>query len=101
MLTAGACEPERIQTAIPIPAERTDCPTTVARPTVPAESLLDWSIITTLQQARAAVEALIGSVRARERVVADHVLKLEGVIFECGNDDQWVRDYQRNLPQPQ
>lgn len=96
-LTAGMCQPNEIAVPLMIPAERTDCPASVARPTIPAEQPVNWALATSVALARQAHEAFVASVRAREGIVAGHVVKLEGQLFDCGNDAQWVREYQKGL----
>lgn len=94
-LLISACEPKRIVTALPIPPERTDCQAaTGKRPTLPPEYEIDWSKVATVGQAKAAHDNFVNVVRGREGIVANYVLQIEGDLFQCASDDQWIREWQ-------
>jgi hypothetical protein len=102
VLSAGACE-KRVATAIPIPPERIDCAVLggeEARPTIPPEYVIDWTRVTSVQQARGEHDAFVTRLRARETPVALYIVRLEGQLFACADDAAWVRDYQSRLPAP-
>lgn len=101
-LSAGSCE-KRVATAIPIPPERTDCVLLTgeeARPKIPGEYVIDWTRVTTVQQAHAEHDAFVTRLRERETPVALYIVRLEGQLFMCADDAAWIRDYQSRLPAP-
>jgi hypothetical protein len=100
-LAVSACHVERIATAIPIPADRMDCTELAGadgRPTIPPEYVIDWSKVTTVQQAHAEHDAFVTRLRERERPVTLYVVRLEGRVFACADDAAWLRDYTSRLP---
>lgn len=102
-LAVSACAEKRVQVPIPIPADRMDCTELTgdqARPTIPAEYVIDWSKVTTVQQARTEHDAFVTRLRERERPVALYVVRLEGRVFACADDAGWLRDYTERLPEP-
>lgn len=68
------------------------------RPAIPAEYEIDWSAITTVEQARSEHDAYVRSVRTREGIVAGYIVTIEGRLFTCSNNAQFWRDYWRGLP---
>lgn len=97
LLLAGCGEPKRVVTALPIPPERMDCVKTSKRPTLPPEYVIDWSRVSTVEQARAEHGKFVASIRAREGRVAGYILEVEGELFACSNDAAWLRDWQNGL----
>jgi hypothetical protein len=67
------------------------------RPTLPAEYVVDWSKVQTVEQARAEHETYVRSVRTREGVIVGYVVTVEGKLFVCSNNAQWWRDYWAGL----
>lgn len=101
-LGLSACEPKRVQVPIPIPEERMDCVSIRdQRPTIPAEYVIDWTRVATVAQARAEHEAFVTRLRERETPVALYIVELEGELWACADDDQWLRDYTARLPAPE
>ena len=93
---------KRVQVPVPIPEDRMDCVTlTDQRPTVAAEYVIDWSGVTTVAQARAEHEAFVTRLRERENLVALYIVEVEGELWACADDDEWLRDYVRRLPSPE
>ncbi len=101
-LAVSACGEKRIQVPIPIPAERMDCTALgpEARPTIPTEYVIDWSRVTTVGQARAEHEAFVTRLREREGPVSLYIVEVEGALWACADDDQWLREYTARLPKP-
>lgn len=95
-LTAGSCE-KRIAQSIPIPPERMDCAKLSKRPKLTAEYQIDWTKVATVPQAHAEHDKFVAVVRDREKVVAGYILEVEGELFACSNDAQWLREYQAEL----
>lgn len=96
-LVLSGCDPagrERFK-AIPIPAERMDCQaaTKVDRPSLAPTYVIDWSKVLTAPAAKVEVDRLISSVLNREGIVTGYVIQLEGKLFACSNDAQWLREY--------
>jgi hypothetical protein len=100
-LAISACGPKEIIRLVPIaiPAERMDCQPVLKanRPLLPKTYTIDWSKVLTVPQAKSENEKLLGSVLAREMVVTDYILDLEGKVFSCANDAEWLRDYSRQV----
>lgn len=91
-LTAASCE-KRVVTSLPIPAERMDCVYVQDRPTIPAEYKIDWQRVTTVAQAKGEHDRFVASIRTREGIVAGYLVKIEGRIFACASDAQWLREW--------
>lgn len=70
------------------------------RPALPAEYVIDWARVATVEQARGEHEAFVRSVRTREGVVAGWVVEIEDRVFVCASDDAWLRDFFGRLPDP-
>lgn len=101
-LAVSACN-QRIQAPLPIPPDRMDCVVLSGedgRPKIPAEYVIDWTHVTTVQQAHAEHDAFVTRLRERERPVALYVVRLEGRVFACADDAAWLRDYTSRLPTP-
>lgn len=100
-LALSACEPKRVLVPIPIPEDRMDCVSIRdQRPTIPAEYVIDWSRVTTVGQARAEHEAFVTRLREREGPVSLYIVEVEGALWACADDDQWLREYTARLPKP-
>lgn len=99
-----ACTEKRTVKSIPIPAERMDCVKASKRPTLPPEYQIDWSrvaaapdVAAAVQLAKDEVAKFVGTIRTREGRVAGYILDVEGELFACSNDAEWLRDWQRGL----
>lgn len=98
LLALSACgEPKRIAEAIPIPPERMDCVAAGTRPTIAPEYVIDWTKVNSVLQARTEHDKYVGSVRTREGQVAGYILNIEGKLFGCSNDAQWLREWQAGI----
>lgn len=80
--------------------DRFVCEASGTRPKVPPEYAIDWSKVTTVDQARAEHEKFVGVLRTREGIVAGYVLQIEDKHFVCFNNMQWQRDFYSRLPAP-
>lgn len=81
-----------------VPEAKLVCDTTMKRPALPPEYAIDWSRITNVDQARGAHLAFVQALRIREGAVAGYLVEIEGRLFACGSNMQFVRDFQRALP---
>ncbi len=99
-LSLGACETTRIMVPVAPPADRIDCRELDGRPRIPAEHVIDWSRVVTVEQAQAEHRAFVTSVRAREGVAAGYIVDLEGTLFACASDDAWLRDLYDGVDAP-
>lgn len=100
-LAVSACGPKRVQVPLPIPDDRMDCVAIPeGRPVVPAEYQIDWSRVVTVDQARAEHDAFVQRLRKREGPISGYIVRLEGALFACANDDEWLRDYSADLIKP-
>lgn len=64
-----------------------------ARPSIPATYVIDWSRVTTVDQARAEHDAYVRSILDRNEVLVGYIVEIEGRLFVCSNNAQWWRDY--------
>lgn len=103
LFSVTSCAPEPIRSVSALRPDKTNperfvCELAGTRPTVPAEYVIDWSKVTTVDQAKAEHEKFVGTLRTREGVVAGYVLKLEDNLFLCFNNLRWQREYYAGLP---
>jgi hypothetical protein len=94
---ASSCGEKRVVTALPIPAERMDCAPAGKRPAIPPEHVIQWDKVTSVLQARSEHDRYKATVRDREGRVAGYVLELEGQLFACSSDAQWIREWQKDI----
>lgn len=94
LLPLTACD-HTIRVAVPVipPAERLACVAAGDRPAIPAEYAIDWSAITTVDQAKAEHLKYVASIRTREGVVSGYIVRIEGQLFACSNNAAWLRDF--------
>lgn len=99
MAIASCGEPDRVVTHLPIPPERIDCePLGVsARPALPPEYRIDWSAVENIQQAYDEHRKFVASVRNREGLIAGYIVDVEGALWACASDDEWLRDREAGL----
>lgn len=97
-LLANGCAPTVALAPAKPPADRMDCVDVTGRPALPAEYVIDWTAVTTVQQARSEHEAFVRVIRTREGVVAGHVVAIENKLFACSTDAAWLRDFYAGLP---
>jgi len=97
----AGCETTRVAVPVKPPADRMDCRVVEGgRPELPAEYVVDWSKVLTVDQARSEHEAYVRSVRAREGIVAGWIVTIEDRLFLCASDAEWQRDFFGRLPDP-
>lgn len=95
-LAVSACDTVRTVKALPIPPERIDCQTAIGkRPKLPPEYQIDWAKVASVGQAKTEFDNFKLALRGREKIVSDYVLTLEGELFQCANDDTWLREWQK------
>lgn len=101
LLLAG-CGTTRVLAPVKPPADRMDCQAVDAkdRPALPREYVIDWSKVFTVPQARTEHETYVRSIRDREGVTVGYIVDLEGRLFLCSSDDEWLRDFFGRLPDP-
>lgn len=92
----AACSDDPVVRHLPIPPERIDCVAYSAadRPTLPAEYRVDWQRVESVDQAQAEHQKFVDSVRAREGLIAVYIVEVEGELWACASDDEWLRDWQ-------
>lgn len=99
----SACATKRAAVSLRPDIEHPDrfvCELAGSRPKVPPEYVIDWSKVTTVDQAHAEHDKFVGVLRTREGIVAGYILRVEGNLFVCSNNMQWQRDYYHGLPAP-
>lgn len=99
----AACGNERPEIhfkPIAIPAERMDCAVLIKRPPVGEEYKIDWASVEAapdkdfaIRLAKLEVQKLRYSLHQRDGVVANYILNIEGILFGCSNDAEWLREY--------
>ena len=94
----AACADREVLVPLAPPADRLDCVALEARPSIPAEYVIDWTKVTTVAQARGEHEAYVRSIRTREGVIVGHIVEIENRLFLCASDDAWLRDFYKGLP---
>lgn len=99
LLLAG-CETTRVAVPVKPPADRMDCIAADGRPAIPAEYVIDWSKVLTVPQAKTEHEAFVRSVRNREGVITGYLIEVEGKLWACSSDAEWLRDLFGRLPDP-
>lgn len=97
MSALSACHTIRTADFLATPSDRLVCEVAGPRPTIPAEYVIDWSKVATVDQAHAEHDKYVAVIRSREGVVAAYVLQIEGQLFVCGNNMAWRRDYEAEL----
>lgn len=95
-----SCGPTAVLAPVRPDADRMDCVAADARPAIPPEYVIDWSKVLTVPQARAEHEAYVRVIRSREGVVVGHLVDVEGRLFACSTDAEWLRDFFGRLPGP-
>ena len=100
----AACGSQKHVEFLPIPQERIDCVHVAKRPALPPEDVIDWqqveaapNVTTAVAVAKGEVAKMMATVRDREGRVAGYILDVEGEVFACSNDAQWIRDYQAEM----
>lgn len=96
----ASCAPTAVLAPLKPPPERMDCVAAGARPAIPAEYVIDWTKVTTVPQARAEHDSYVRVIRSREGVVVGHLVDVEGKLFACSTDAEWLRDFYGRLPDP-
>lgn len=96
----ASCGPTAVLAPLKPPADRMDCVAAGARPAIPAEYVIDWSKVLTVPQARSEHEAYVRVIRSREGIVVGHLVDVEGKLWACSNDAEWLRDFFGRLPDP-
>jgi hypothetical protein len=76
------------------------CEAAGPRPAIPAETVIDWTHVTSVAQAKIEHEGYVRSIRAREGVVAGYILKIEGQLFACSNNAAWLRQWYAETATP-
>jgi hypothetical protein len=97
-LCLTSCATTRVAAPVKPPADRMDCAQASSRPALPDEHTIDWSSVTTVHEARRQHEAFVRSVRTREGVVAGYIVNVEGQLFMCSVDAEWLRQFYEPLP---
>ena len=92
-VTLASCEPKRIVTNLAPPQERLQCVAAPKRPFLPPEYKIDWSRVLTVSQAHAEHDKYVAVIRTRENVVAGYIIDVEGKLFACSSNMQWLREW--------
>jgi hypothetical protein len=76
----------------------------IKRPPLTEEYKIDWATVSlaptkelVLKLAQLEVQKLMFSIRAREGQVANYILNIEGILYGCSSDAEWMRDYTKKV----
>lgn len=94
----AACVKQPVAVPLKPPAERLVCAPAGARPSVPAEYVIDWNAVTTVAQARIEHDAFVRVLRSREGIITGYLVAIEGKLFACSTNAAWLRDFYEPLP---
>jgi predicted secreted Zn-dependent protease len=78
--------------------DRFICEAAGARPNIPPEYVIDWSAVHNVPQAKAEHDKFVATIRSRENVIGGYIVAVEGNLFVCSNNMQWLRDFYAGLP---
>lgn len=93
-----SCGTDKVVQPLPTPPERLICEAAGERPAIPAEHVIDWNTVVTVDQARAEHAKYVASIRSREGVITGYIMRLEGKLFTCYTNTEWRRSFERGLP---
>lgn len=96
----SSCGTDKVVEHLPTPPERLICEAAGERPAIPAEHVIDWNAVVTIDQARAEHAKYVASIRNREGVITGYIMRLEGKLFTCYTNMEWRRTYERDLSIP-
>lgn len=92
-IASSGCEKQRIAVGLKPPSDKLVCVAATRRPTVAPEYRIDWNRVTTVPQARAEHDRYVTVQRTREGAIAGYILQIEGQLFACSSNMQWLRTY--------
>jgi len=96
----AACQPDKVVQPLPTPPERLVCEGAGDRPAIPAEHVIDWTIVGSVEQARAEHLRYVASIRSREGIITGYIVRLEGKLFVCHTNTAWRRQFEQGLTRP-
>ena len=94
----SGCGQERVVTNLAPPSDKLVCAAAGPRPNIPAEYVIDWGRVATVAQARVEHDKYVAVIRTREGRISGYILSIEGRLFACGSNMQWLRDYYGSMP---
>lgn len=98
LLATGCKRPEVVAVPIQPPSERIQCAAAGDRPGMPPEYAIDWANVATVDQAKAEHLKYVASVRSREGVIVGYIMRIEGRLFACSTNAEWLRDFFAGMP---
>lgn len=96
-LALSSCGQDKVVEHLPTPPERLVCEAAGDRPAVPAEYVIDWSTVSTVEQAQNEHAKYVASIRSREGIITGYIMRIEGRLFTCYTNMEWRRQYERDL----
>lgn len=93
----AACQTIRAVEPLTIPDDKIDCVAAGERPAIPPEYVIDWDSVATVEMARSEHEAYVRSIRSREGAIVGHIVDIEGKLFACSSDDEWIKNFQAGV----
>ncbi len=91
LFSLAACQQRAVE-HLPLPPERMVCAAAGDRPAIPDEYQIDWNSVQTVPQARSEHNAFVRSIRSREGVIGGYLVDIEGKLFICSDNMEWIRD---------
>lgn len=107
LCSLAACVKEKpVMYPIPIPGERIDCAVLIKRPDLTPEYKLDWATVEkaptkefAIQLAKLEVQKFMRVLRERELETVNYIVNIEGILFGCSSDAEWLREYTKKSAQ--
>ena len=93
----SACTKVPIAKHVPIPAEKIDCVPAGKRPAIKPEHEIKWHLVKTVEVAEQEFKAYVKRQRDREGVISGYQVQIEQILFECSQDDAWLRKREAEL----
>jgi hypothetical protein len=99
-LTACNERPEIHFKPLAIPADKIDCAALIKRPPLTEEYQMRWDMVQKAPDKEVAIliaqtefKKFLYSIREREGQVTNYIMNIEGILYGCSSDAEWMRDY--------
>lgn len=95
----SSCGVDKSIQPVPIPEDKMVCEALGLndRPKIPRWEELDWTKITTLDEARERHEVFVATVLKRESIISGYITRVEGRTFLCSTNMGWIRRTRRAI----
>jgi hypothetical protein len=99
-----ACNDQIHYKPLPIPQDKIDCAVLIKRPPITDEYVIDWATVKkaptkefAIQLAQLEVQKLLSNIHSRELTVVNYIVNIEGILYGCSSDAEWMRDYTKKM----